>query len=78
MHDQIAGSTPSLDGCRIFRFDTVTNTLLEIFNSTMTGLFGFPNRIASPGTASPQLSGGNIEAWFGGVLEATGLQGQVD
>lgn len=80
VHDRVPGGLPASDAVRVFRLDTTTYALNEIFNSNP--LLPSPpyssNYNALPGTASPFLSGGGVEAWFGGVLEATGSLGTVN
>lgn len=76
VHDMlgIGGVTITNDGFRLFRLDVSSLALTEIFNTNpLTGT----NYNAMTGTASAFLSGGGIEAWFGGVNEATGVSSTV-
>ena len=60
MDRNTTSGTTTADGCRIFRMDTSTFALTEIFNSLNT------NYNAATGTDIGALvSGGGIEAWFG-------------
>ncbi len=76
VHDMlgVGGVTITNDGFRLFRLNVGTLALTEIFNTNpLTGA----NYNAMTGTASPFLSGGGYEAWFGGVNEATGVSSSV-
>ncbi len=72
----VGGVTITNDGFRLLRLDTTSYALTTIFNS-VSSLVPSPNYNAMTGTASPFLSGGGFEAWFGGVNGATGVSSSV-
>lgn len=59
--------------CRVFKMDTATYSLTEIFNSAATG-----NNNATTGSVELLLSGGGVEAWFGNMLQSTGAAGVIE
>lgn len=75
IHDRfgVGGVTVANDSSRIFRMDTSSYALTEVFNSYT----GATNYNSVTGTLSPLLSGGSVEVWGGGMQLATGATSAV-